>query len=165
MPLLKNGAVVSDSWRRIADDVPLPESAPVIVTVARWQADQAVRRHAGPLGLALPNDFDVRPLGTEVHRFDLIALHFPKFTDGRAYTQARLLRERLGFAGELRATGQVLHDQLLLMQRCGFDAFEIGAEAPVAVWEKAMRSFSVFYQPTADGRRPVLSRHEWRRRA
>jgi len=157
MPLLKNGAVIDDRWRRLADDDPLPGTDAVIVTLARWRADRALAARNGPLGLALKNSEPVQPLADEIHHFDLVALEFPKFTDGRAYSQARLLRERLGFAGELRATGQVLPDQLLFMQRCGFDAFEIAKGAPLEAWKRAMESFSVFYQPAADGREPVNS--------
>ena len=157
MPLLKNGAFVDDRWRRLADDDPAPESDAVIVSLARWRADRALAGRNGPLGLALRNSEAVRPLADELHRFELIALEFPKFTDGRAYSQARLLRERLGFAGELRATGQVLPDQLLLMRRCGFDAFEIAKGAPLETWQRALESFSVFYQPAADGREPIAS--------
>lgn len=155
MPLLKNGAVIDDRWRRVADDDPLPGSDAIIVTFARWRSDRALADRQGPLGLALKNDERAEALADDLGRLALIALEFPKFTDGRAYTQARILRERLGFRGELRATGQVLPDQLLFMQRCGFDAFEIAKGEPLEAWRKATASFSVFYQPTGDGRRPV----------
>jgi uncharacterized protein (DUF934 family) len=157
MPLLKNGAAIDDRWRRLADGDPLPGSDAVIVTLARWRADRALAGRRGPLGLALKNGETVSTLAADLCRFELIALEFPKFTDGRAYTQARILRERLGFRGELRATGQVLLDQLLFMQRCGFDAFEIAKGEPVAAWRRATASFSVFYQPTGDGRRPAAA--------
>src|SRR5439155_14573700 len=82
----------------------------------------------------------------------LIALVFPKFSDGRAFSQARLLRERYGFRGELRATGQVLRDQFLFLLRAGFDAFEVTKDADAAAFTDAERRYSVFYQPTGDGR-------------
>ena len=157
MPLLKHGEVIEDPWRRLADDEPLPGTDAVIVTLARWRADRALAGRRGPLGLALKNSESANALGDDFGFFDLVALEFPKFTDGRAYTQARILRERLGFRGELRATGQVLLDQLLFMQRCGFDAFEIAKGEPVEAWRNAMNSFSVFYQPTGDGRRPATA--------
>lgn len=164
MPLLKNGAVAADPWRRLPGDAPLPDDGAVILSLERWRRDRASAVLRAPLGLALPNDADVAAIGAEAGRFQLIALHFPRFTDGRAYTQARLLRERFGFAGELRATGQVLPDQLLLMQRCGFDAFEIGETGSLAAWEKALRAFTVFYQPAADGRgMAAIGPDRWRR--
>ena len=86
----------------------------------------------------------------------MIALDFPKFSDGRAYTQARLLRERFGYRGELRATGNVLRDQLLFMLRCGFDAFETGDQVTAEVVERSLASFSLAYQPAADGRPSVI---------
>jgi uncharacterized protein (DUF934 family) len=155
MPLLKRGALIEDPWRRLADDEPLPGTDAVIVTLPRWRADRALAGRRGPLGLFLKNGEPPGAIADDVGLFDLIALEFPKFTDGRAYSQARALRERFAFKGELRATGQVLLDQLLFMQRCGFDAFEIAKGEPLEAWRKAMASFSVFYQPTGDGRRPA----------
>jgi len=82
---------------------------------------------------------------------------FPTFRDGRAYSQARLLRERYQFRGELRATGQVLRDQLLFLQRAGFDAFEVLKDADAAAFAEAVHRYSVFYQPTGDGRASTLT--------
>ena len=89
-------------------------------------------------------------------RFALIALEFAKFTDGRAYSYARLLRQRYGYEGELRAIGQVLRDQLLFMHRCGFDAFEVVKPDAVAAWRAALAEISLFYQRAADARPTVL---------
>lgn len=159
MSLLKDGRIVGeDAFVPVADDAPLPgDDRPVLITYARWQAEKAVLsgRNA-PLGISLPNTLDVLDFGKEAERFDLIVLHFPKFSDGRAYSQARLLRERFGYKGELRATGNVLRDQLWHMQRSGFDAFEIAREDAAEVFAKAMQSFSHVYQPTADGRPSAL---------
>jgi uncharacterized protein (DUF934 family) len=85
-----------------------------------------------------------------------VALVFPNFRDGRAYSQARLLRERYGFRGELRATGEVLRDQFLFLVRAGFDAFEVKKDVDVAAFAAAVARYSVFYQPTADGRPSAL---------
>ena len=153
MPLLKQGRVVEDSWVKIADDASLPEDRPVLVSHARWEAEKAaLQARNAPLGIALPNNLDVLTFAPEAGRFGLIALSFPKFSDGRAYSQARLLRERFDYRGELRATGHVLRDQLLHMHRAGFDAYEIGRPDAAEVFAKALASLSVFYQPTGDGR-------------
>jgi uncharacterized protein (DUF934 family) len=156
MPLIKDGRVVDDPWRFVADDEPLPAEGLVAVGLERWQREQNVllARHA-PLGLRLRPGQHPDAIAADVQRFELIALEFPKFTDGRAYSYARRLREQHGFAGELRAVGQVLRDQLLFMQRCGFDAFEVVKGDAVEAWLKALGEFSVFYQPVPDGRRPV----------
>lgn len=151
MALLKDKRLVDDDpWVRVADDAPLPEDRPAIVGLKRWLAERdslaALNR---PLGLALepddPLDDAVRDLG----RFDLVALSFPKFGDGRAFSKARLLRLRHGFKGELRAVGDVFKDQLLFMARCGFDSFELkdGHDARDAL--AAFDEFSVAYQPSA----------------
>ena len=91
-------------------------------------------------------------LAPHLDRLALVALVFPVFRDGRAFSQARLLRERYGFRGELRATGQVLRDQFLFMLRAGFDAFEVTKDADAEAFAQASRRYSVFYQPTGDGR-------------
>ena len=102
--------------------------------------------------LTLANTDDVLQLGARLHGVKLIVLNFPKFTDGRAYSQARLLRERLGYQGELRATGNVLQDQALFMLRCGFDSFESDQKGFGEALARARTLFSVIYQPTEDGR-------------
>jgi uncharacterized protein (DUF934 family) len=100
----------------------------------------------------------VKELLADLPRLALIALEFPKWTDGRAYSQARLLRERYGFEGELRATGQVLRDQFVFMLRAGFDAFEVKKDSDAAAFAAATKRYSVFYQPTGDGRVTALNR-------
>ena len=102
--------------------------------------------------LVLDNTEDVTRLGERLDGVELVVLQFPKFTDGRAYTQARLLRERLGYTGELRAAGQVYIDQIPFMLRCGFDSFASGQKGFAEALAKARSLFSVVYQPTGDGR-------------
>jgi uncharacterized protein (DUF934 family) len=102
--------------------------------------------------LALANTEDVLQLGARLNDVRLIMLNFPKFTDGRAYSQARLLRERLGYRGELRATGAVFLDQLPFMLRCGFDSFESDQKGFGEALARARTLFSVVYQPVGDGR-------------
>jgi uncharacterized protein (DUF934 family) len=156
MPLLKNGQLVDDPWLSLGDDEPVPPNHPVLVSLERWQAerDTLLARNA-PLGVRLANNQPVAALAADVGRLELIALNFPKFNDGRAYTQARLLRERYGYRGELRATGNVLRDQLFFMHRCGFDAFEPAKPDAVAAWRAALSEFSIVYQPATDGRLPA----------
>ena len=102
--------------------------------------------------LTLANTDDVLALGDRLAGMKLVVLHFPKFTDGRAYSQARLLRERLGYTGGLRATGAVFLDQLPFLLRCGFDSFESEQKGFGPALDKARTLFSVVYQPTSDGR-------------
>ena len=105
--------------------------------------------------LTLANTDDVLQLGARMEGVKLIVLNFPKFTDGRAYSQARLLRERLGYRGGLRATGAVLLDQLPFMLRCGFDSFESDQKGFEEALAKARTLFSVVYQPAEDDRAPA----------
>jgi len=159
MPLVKAGQIVEDRYVRALDDAPIPEGVPVIVPGPRFLADAAelVAREA-PIGVLWPNDKRVAELEPWLDELSLIALVFPKFRDGRAYSQARLLRERYGYRCELRATGEVLRDQFQFLLRAGFDSFEVKKEADARVFAEAASRFSVFYQPSADGRVPALRR-------
>jgi uncharacterized protein (DUF934 family) len=157
MRLVKEGRIVEDPFVPILDDAPIPDGVPVIIPAARFLADAAelTQRNAG-LGVAWPNNRPVGELAPHLDRVSVVALAFPAFKDGRAYSQARLLRERYGFRGELRATGQVLRDQFLFMLRAGFDSFEVTKDADAAAFADVARRYSVFYQPAADGRTTVL---------
>jgi uncharacterized protein (DUF934 family) len=158
MPLVKAGHVVEDRFVRVLDEAPVREGVAVILPAARLLADarELVLRQA-PTGVVWPNDRKVAELAPYLDWIALVALAFPNFRDGRAYSQARLLRERYQFRGELRATGQVLRDQLLFLQRAGFDAFEVTKDADAAAFAEAVRRYSVFYQPTGDGRASALT--------
>jgi uncharacterized protein (DUF934 family) len=158
MPLIRATGVVDDPWLFIQDEEPLPEAGAVIVTLVRWQAnrDQLTARPT-PLGLRLKSDQPPSLVAGDIERFDIIALEFPKFTNGRAYSSARLLRERYGFRGELRAVGNVLRDQLAFMRRCGFDSFEIPPQVDAAAWLSSLGGISVVYQPATDERASVLT--------
>lgn len=150
MQFIKDGAVTSDPWTRAADEDPIPGGQPVIVTATRLLADATLPDKTAQLGVIWPNNRPVSELAPHLDRLDLVALVFPSFRDGRAYTQARHLRERYGFKGELRATGNVLRDQFLFMVRAGFDAFEVQKDADASAFTKSLHEISVFYQPAAD---------------
>jgi uncharacterized protein (DUF934 family) len=157
MPLVKNSRIVADDFVRIADDAPVPATGPIIVTAVRYLADApgfAARK--APTGVIWANDRPVAELAPHLDNLALVALVFPKFRDGRAYSQARLLRERHGYRGEMRATGQVLRDQFLFLLRAGFDSFEVTKDADAAAFADSIRRYDVFYQPTGDGRRTAF---------
>ena len=157
MRLVRNGRIVENIYRRIADDVPVPDDGAVLVSAARLiaNADDLIRRGA-PTGVIWPNNRKVSELAPFLDSLAAVALVFPAFRDGRAYSQARLIREHYGFAGELRATGQVLRDQFMFMLRAGFDAFEVTKDADAAAFADVLHRYSVFYQPTGDGRPTAL---------
>lgn len=157
MPLVESGRVVDDRFVRVEGDAPMPERVPVIVTAERFLAepDRLIARD-GSLGVLWPNDRRVAELEPWLGHLALIALVFPKFRDGRAYSQARQLRETLGYRGTLRATGDVLRDQFHFLVRAGFDSFEVKKPADAEVFAESVARYSVAYQPTGDGRVPAL---------
>jgi uncharacterized protein (DUF934 family) len=159
MPLVKNGKIASDIFVHIPDGVELPGDGAILVSAARFLEDrEALLRRPGNLGVIWPNNRDVDDLVPWLDRLAAVALVFPTFRDGRAYSQARLLRERHGYEGELRATGQVLRDQFVFMLRAGFDTLEAKKQSDVEAFAVTAKRYSVFYQPTGDGRLTALNR-------
>lgn len=153
MPLIRDGQVVDDPWVTLSDEDAVPASGAVIVSLKRLRAEhEALLARREPFGVRLASHETAGELAEHLARLSLVALEFPTFKDGRAYSTARLLRERYNYKGELRAVGNVLRDQFLFMLRCGFDAFEVATEHEVAAWKKAMDEFSVWYQAAADDR-------------
>ena len=156
MALIKQGRLVEDPWVSVADITDLQGNDPVLLAFDVWRENRAaLAGRNGPIGIRLEPGQSPAAIADDVEQFDLIALPFAKFTDERAYSHARLLRERHGFTGELRAVGQVLRDQFLFMHRCGFDAFEVADDRAADGWRAALGEISVVYQPTADGRAPA----------
>jgi uncharacterized protein (DUF934 family) len=159
MPLIKNGRVVEDRFVRILDDAPIPDGVPVIVPAARFLADaEDILRRDAPTGVEWPNNRKVAELEPYLDRLAMVVLAFPNFKDGRGYSQARQLRERYRFAGELRAAGQILRDQFLFLVRAGFDALEVKKPADAEVFAATLARYSVFYQPAGDPRTAALQR-------
>jgi len=153
MPLIKNGEGIEDHFVTITDDAPLPING-TIVSLTRFKAerDTLLARNA-PLGVRLKSAESPEELGEDVHRLSLIVLEFPIFRDGRAFSWARMLRTRMGFTGEIRATGHFLYDQLAFMTRTGFDAFE--GDFTEAQLARALAEMTNVYQPSADRRRTI----------
>jgi uncharacterized protein (DUF934 family) len=159
MPLVKNGKISGDAFVHVADDAEIPGDGAVLISAARFLADaDALSRRLGKTGVIWPNNRDVDDLVRYLNRLAVVALVFPTFRDGRAYSQARLLRERHNYRGELRATGQVLRDQFVFMLRAGFDAFEVKKDSDAEAYVNTVKRYSVFYQPTGDGRVTALHR-------
>ena len=159
MPLVNGGKIADDRFVKLAVDTPLPEGGDILVPAERFigEADALLKR-AGKVGVIWPNNRAVDDLVPYLDRLAAVALVFPSFRDGRAYSQARLLRERHGYDGELRATGQVLRDQFVFMLRAGFDAFEVKKDADADAFAETVKRYSVFYQPTGDGRIAAFNR-------
>jgi uncharacterized protein (DUF934 family) len=159
MPLVKGGKIIDDPFVILADDAELPAGGDILVSADRFLKDTgALLSRAGRLGVIWPNSRDIEALAPHLSGLAAIALTFPSFRDGRAYSQARLLRERYLYRGELRATGQVLRDQFVFMLRAGFDSFDVRKQGDAEAFAQTVKRYSVFYQPTGDGRITALHR-------
>jgi uncharacterized protein (DUF934 family) len=160
MPLLKNRAVVSDDpWTFVKDEDALPPGRDVVVSLTRFKSEaDALASHQGRVGVQVEPTDAIDDVATKLAKLPLLAIHFPKFGDGRGYSHARRLRERFGFKGELRAIGEVLTDQLFYMMRCGFDAFALVDGKDVEAAIKGFEVFSVTYQAATDEPQPLYRR-------
>lgn len=153
--LVENGARwAEDAFVFVADEDAIPESGDVVLSLARFEAegDALLASNSRRVGVRIEPDQEVEVLAYDLPRIAVVALAFPKYRDGRAYTSARLLRERFGYQGQVRAVGDVLQEQAGFMVRCGFDAFEPADEATPEVWTKAASRFRHVYQRAADAR-------------
>src|SRR5215813_12511069 len=154
MPLVKGGKIADDPFAHVADGAELPQGC-VLVPATRFLEDPEALLKRGKVGVIWPNSRDVDDLVPYLDRLAAVALVFPTFRDGRAYSQARLLRERYGYRGELRATGQVLRDQFVFMLRAGFDVLDVAKAGDVDAFAAALKRYTVFYQTAPEGRTPA----------
>jgi uncharacterized protein (DUF934 family) len=150
MAIFKGHGFVEDEWVVTGDDTAMP-AGKVVVSKARFVAERvALTARNAPLGLILRSGETLDGLEDDIERFRLIMLDIPKYTDGRSYSTARLLRERYKYAGELRATGDVLRDQIMFLHRVGFDAFDVTHEGTVAALRDGkIKLVHNHYQPAA----------------
>lgn len=163
--IIKNRQIVDDTWNVLKlaegetpESVALPSDNP-IVPLAVWLArrDELLARQR-PVGVWLDSHEGPESIAGDIERFAVIAVNFPKFADGRGYSTARLLRERHGYTGELRAIGDVLQDLLYYMKRCGFDAYAVRADKDIAAALAGLDDFSENYQAAADQPQPLFLR-------
>ena len=151
----RGGAYAQDIYARVTDDAPLPEG-PVLVSLARFRRERdALLARNTPVGIQLQSSENPETLGADVHHFALIALEFPKFRDGRAFSWARMLRTRLGYTGEIRAVGDFLYDQVNYQHRVGFDAWEVPDHFTIEMFNRALTEMTNVYQPSTDGRTTI----------
>ena len=153
--LIKSGAYAQDTYARVADDAPLPEG-PVLVSLARFRRERdALLARNTQVGVQLQASENPETLGADINHFAVIALEFPKFRDGRAFSWARMLRTRLGFTGEIRAVGDFLFDQVNYQKRVGFDAWEVPDHFTIEMFNRALTEMTNVYQPSADGKKTI----------
>ncbi|MBJ7314291.1 DUF934 domain-containing protein [Rugamonas sp. CCM 8940] len=174
--IIKQRSVVEDDWQVLrpaaadgaAEGSEQPDPATVaipagkvILPLAVWQAQGAAlagRVGAGEIAVWLASDERPESIKADLAKFALVAVDFPKFTDGRGYSIAYNLRTRLGYAGELRAIGDVLRDQLFSMQRVGFDAYATRPDRDIHEALKGLSDFSETYQASVDQKQPLFRR-------
>jgi uncharacterized protein (DUF934 family) len=155
--LLRDGRIVEDEWSYLAESA--DGAAALILTFAEWQNERAAwMARGGRLGVVLQPADKVELLAPDISRLELIGAHFSGPSEGRGYSQARVLREQWKFGGELRATGFVRRDQLFFMARCGFNSFEL-SDADIEDAAAALSTFSMAYQPSNDAGLPFKLQH------
>jgi len=155
MKLIKAGTIVQDPYSTVADDAALPDGA-VLVSLDRFQKErETLLARNTPVGVQLKSDQSPEQLGDDINRISLVALEFPIFRDGRAFSWARMLRTRLGFTGEIRAVGDFLYDQIAYQHRVGFDAWQVPDTFRLGDFNKALSEITNVDQPAADGRRTI----------
>lgn len=151
-----------DQWHTITgEDGPMVTLTPApwsLLTLMQWHAVRAHWPEGMPVGVSIGNDDEIESLAPDLDRLSLVALHFPKWVDGRAYSQARLLRSRYRFPGEVRATGEVLVDMMPLLKRTGFDAVVLRGDQIRAHAERALAFFPGHYQGDVEHKAPAFAR-------
>jgi uncharacterized protein (DUF934 family) len=159
--IIKQRAVIQDRWQLLEQGSAgtLPFGGDVIVPLNLWISERdTLSFRLGHIGVWLDADADPATLAQDLAHFSLIAIRFARFTDGRGYSLARLIRERYGYRGELRAIGDILRDQLYYLSRCGFDAFALRADQNAEQALAALDDFSEAYQASVERPEPLFRR-------
>lgn len=166
--LIVDGVTAEEGWIYLDDDAALSD-APSLISLSRLKTEaDALRARNAPLGVVLEADGDGKTsMGEDVHELEpyldmlsVVSLRFPIYRNGRGYSAARILREQMGFEGQIRASGEVLYDQWAMMARCGINAFELTANISLDTFKTALGELSGAYQPAADEQRGALwARH------
>ncbi len=157
--MLSHGAVAEDSWTVLQQPVEAIPAGDILVPLIYWLEHRAeLSAQAGQVGVWLDSDEEVEALVNDLGELPLIALNFPKFVDGRSFSSARLLRDRYDYQGDIRAIGNVIQDQLYMLQRCGFTQFSLAPEVDLQAAAKSLSDFSDGYQTAADQAQPLFKR-------
>ncbi|WP_226647758.1 DUF934 domain-containing protein [Microbulbifer variabilis] len=164
--LILNGEVATNEWKILPQleegetfDINALPPGKVILPLRQWQAHrEALAKRSAEVGVWLDSDEGAELIGSEAANLPLIAIHFPAFADGRGFSAGRLLRERFGFKGELRAVGGFMRDQLTYLQRCGFNAYAFEGEQPLTILKESLHDFGDSYQSGVDQPLPMFRR-------
>jgi uncharacterized protein (DUF934 family) len=157
--IIKDRLIVDDTYTLVRDASELPSSGDVLIDIAIWaDVKEQLGSRDGKVGLLLGGDAEPSAVADDVNTLDLISIEFPVFRDGRGYSLARIIRERMAFKGELRASGDVLRDQLYYLQRCGFNSFATREDRCIEEALHGLSDFTVTYQADAFEKRPIYLR-------
>ena len=157
--LLKEGQVVDNGWTTVTEDAnPIP-AGDLLLPLQLWlERDNQLSQHQGALGVWISGNEAIESVAEQLMTAPVIAIQFPKCVDGRGFSTGRVLRERFGYRGELRAIGEIIRDQLYLLQRCGFNAFELSPEVDLAEASQSLSDFTDAYQVAVDQPVPLFKR-------
>ena len=157
--MLSHGAVTEDNWTVLQMPVETIPQGNILLPLKYWLEQSAeLDGHAGLVGVWLDSDEEVEALADDLAQLPVVALNFPKFVDGRGFSSARLLRDRYDYKGEIRAIGNVIQDQLFMLQRCGFSQFCLADNVDLEAAAKSLNDFSDSYQTAADQDQPLFKR-------
>lgn len=157
--ILKDTQVVSDNWILLDENADSIPNGDILLSYQQWQnfAEQ-LSNHNGSIGVWLEGHAEIEQIIEPLLNLPLIAINFPKFADGRGFSAARLIRERYNYSGELRAIGGFIRDQLYLLKRCGFNAFQFSDENELSDAAESLKDFSENYQVSVDQENPLFRR-------
>ena len=157
--MLSHGAVTEDNWTVLQMPVETIPQGNILLPLKYWLEQSAeLDGQAGLVGVWLNSDEEVEALADDLAQLPVVALNFPKFVDGRGFSSARLLRDRYDYKGEIRAIGNVIQDQLFMLQRCGFSQFCLADNVDLEAAAKSLNDFSDSYQTAADQDQPLFKR-------
>jgi len=157
--MLSHGAVAEDNWTVLQQPVETIPAGDILVPLSYWLEHRAeLSQQSALVGVWLESDEEVEALVDDLPHLPVVALNFPKFVDGRGFSSARLLRDRYDYQGDIRAIGNVIQDQLFMLQRCGFTQFSLAPEVDLQAAVKSLTDFSDGYQTAADQAQPLFKR-------
>lgn len=156
--IIKDGQVIENTWALLTEQGATAATCECIIPLASFLADSDALKARGDVGVFLENDIDLPAVAEQLAGLPVIAINFPGFMDGRGFSLARLLRERFGYQGEIRAVGHVIRDQLTYLKRCGFNSFCFNDDVDVEAAVASLNDFTEAYQTSVDFPEPLFKR-------
>ncbi|MGB3623884.1 DUF934 domain-containing protein [Ketobacter sp. MCCC 1A13808] len=157
--IIKDRAIVEDTFTLVESEAALPSSGDILIDLSVWpELKDKLDNYSGNIAVKVPGDAEPEDFADDLNKLAMVAIDFPVFRDGRGYSLARILRGRFNFQGELRATGDVLKDQLFYLQRCGFNSFATREDRCIEDALLSLRDFTVTYQADAHEKKPIYHR-------